>query len=254
MASAQDIKTAYNLSRISSYVCIQHVGYETINELRDTLQSLHDQYNTVDYVVDIINAKGDRLIDPQVICDSLEGKYTRMAFLVGPHTESGAEHIASVLRKKDMAVIIGDSTKNGLRSDLALKSNDAYLTAWFDSLHQKKIIEKAAERFVRENKEMMTSRFPTAKALYLNFDQNAEYMEVLYDEAKKEGISKNDESFYYSGFTLLAEARAEVMRQMYPEDEAYYHRCRNLSIEQAINIAKEALETSQYKRLLGVKW
>jgi len=254
VVNAQDIKSAYNLSRITSYICIRHVGYETISELRDTLQSLHNQYNTVDYVVDILNAKGEGLIDPQVICDSLEGQYTRMAFLVGPHTDIGAENIASVLRKNDKAVIIGDTTKNGLQADLVLKSNDAYLTAWFDSLHQKKIIEKAAERFVRENKEMLTSRFPTAKALYMNFDQNAEYMDVLYDEARKEGVSRNDESFFYSGFTLLAEARAEVLRQMFPTEEIYYYRSQNLSIEQAINIAKEALETSQYKRLLGVKW
>lgn len=254
MANAQDVKTAYNLTRISSYVCVDHVGYETISELRDTLQSLGERFHSVDFVIDMLHADGERMIDESIVRDSLEGHYQRIAFLVGPHTQSGAAHIAHVLRKADKAIIVGDSANNGLKVDIVLKSNEAYRTAWMDSLHQHRVIHKAAERFVRENREMLSSRFPMPKDLYLNYDQNAEYMDVLYAVAAEKGISRNDEAFYYSGFTLLSEAKSEVLHQLFPDEKPYYHRSLNHPIEQAISIARETLESSQFKKLLGVKW
>ena len=248
--NAQDIKTAYNLSKISSFIAVSHVGYETVNELRDSLVSLREQFHSVDFVIDMTNAKGNTLIAPEILADTLDGCFQRCAFLVGPHSEKGAINIVKEMRQQKKGVVLGDIPTGEIVPDVQLKAYDEYRTQWYDSLHAANIIEKSAERFVEVNKEQLCSKYPTSKALYLNFDKNAEFMDVLNAVAAENGIKQNDEAFFYSGFVLLAEARAEIMKVMFPDEPAEYYRSLNLSMETAIKAAQNLIESSEYRAIL----
>lgn len=248
--SAQDIKTAYNLSKISSFIAVSHVGYETANELRDSLVSLRNRYNSVDFVIDLTNAKGNTLIAPEILADTLDGCFQRCAFLVGPHTERGALNIAKEMRLQKKGVVLGDIPEDETMVDVQLKAYDEYRTQWYDSLHAANVIEKSAERFVDERKDQLCSKYPTSKALYLNFDKNAEFLDVLNAVAAENGIKQNDEAFYYSGFVLFAEARAEIMKVMFPDEPTEYYRALNLSMETAIKAAQDIIESGEYRKIL----
>ncbi len=246
-ASAQDIVRCYNLSKISSYIKVDKIGPNTFDILKDSIDSLHERYHSVDFVIDLLHAEGDYGMNSVILADSITKYNYRLGILIGPHTKGAGEQTAMFLRNAKAAILVGAMTPGGLTADLKLEANDEHLTQWYDSICQKKIVEKAVRRYVSEKD--VKSRYKTADAILTEFKDNAVLIDLVNEIGEAEGIRKNDAAFYYSGFTLVSELRAELIRQVYPDDKAKYYEALNVPIKQAIFDARRIIESADYRKI-----
>jgi hypothetical protein len=246
---AQDVTVAYNLSRLSSYIRVDSVTPNTFSVLNDTVLSLRKRYHSSDFVLDFLNAKGGYGMASVVLADSLSQCPCRFAILVGPHTEGAAEQTAMFLRNAKKAVLLGVNTPGGLAPDVELDSNEDYLTQWYDSLHQMKVVEKTAEKYIAEKD--LKSKYKDSNDVYLNFDDNGYLSDMLVEVSKENGVAYNPDGFFYSMYVLLSEVRAEMIRQAYPNDTAAYHKAHNVPIQQAVHEAMRVIESAEYRKILS---
>ena len=251
VSCAQDVTVAYNLSRLSSYIRVDSVTFNTFSVLNDTVVSLRKRYHSSDFVIDFLNAKGGYGMASVLLADSLSQSPCRFAVLVGPHTEGAAEQVAMFLRNARKAVLLGVGTPGGLTPDIELDSNEEYLTQWYDSLHQMKVIEKVAEKYIAE--KGLKSKFKNANDVYLNFDDNGYLSDMIVEVGKENGVAYNKDGLFYSMYILLAETRAEMIKQAYPEDHSAYYKAANVPIQQAVNEAKQVIESAEYRKILSLE-
>ncbi len=246
-ASAQDVVRCYNLSKISSYIKVDKIGPNTFDILKDSIDSLHERYHSVDFVLDLLHTEGDYGMNSVILADSITKYNYRLGILVGPHTKGAAEQTAMFLRNAKAAILVGAMTPGGLTTDLALEANDEHLTQWYDSICQNKIVEKAVRRYVSEKD--VKSKYKTANDVLESFKDNAVLIDFVNEIGGAEGIRKNDAAFYYSGFTLVAELRAELIRQVYPDDIEIYYKAQNVPVQQAIYDARRIIESAAYRKI-----
>lgn len=249
VCSAQDVTMAYNISRLSSYIKVDTVTLNTFTVLNDTVSSLRKRYHSSDFVLDFLNAKGGYGMASVVLADSLSQCPYRFAILVGPHTEGAAEQTAMFLRRAKKAVLFGVNTPGSLSPDVELDSNEDYLTQWYDSLHQMKVVEKTAQRYVAEKD--LKARYKDGNDLFLNFDDNGYLSDMIVAVGKDNGVAYNKDGFFYSMYVLLSEVRAEIIRQAYPDDKAAYCKALNIPIQQAVHEAVNVIESAEYRRILS---
>ena len=246
---AQDVTMAYNISRLSSYVKVDSVTLNTFTVLNDTVRSLHKRYHSSDFILDFLDAKGSYGMASVVLADSLSQCPYRFAILVGPHTEGAAEQTAMFLRNAKKAVLFGVNTPGSLSPDVELDSNEDYLTQWYDSLHQMKVVEKTAERYVAEKD--LKSKYKDANDVFLNFDDNGYLSDMIVEVGEDNGVAYNKDGFFYSMYVLLSEVRAEIIRLVYPDDKEAYCKAKNIPIQQAVHEAVNVIESAEYRRILS---
>lgn len=250
---AQDISCAYNLSKITSYVRVERITDNTARELSDTIRSLRERYHSADFVIDCLHTQGDFGEEAAWVAEVLLEKPQRVAILVGRDTQHSGEQVAVELRSQNKAVVIGDAGDSMMTVDAVLQSYDAYKNEWYESLHEKDVIAETVCRYISSNKVSLYAHYPDARSLYINYDENAPIVDMLNEVALDKGIQRNDDAFLYSGYMVLCEVRAEMMRQMYPDEKDYYFRSQNLPIETAISLARDILESARYREILGIK-
>lgn len=248
-AYAQEVVAAYNLSRISSYVKIDSITPNTFSILNDSIASLRKQYHSSDFVIDMLTAKGGYGMNAVVLADSLSTYNYRLAMLVGTHSEGAAVQTAMFMRRAGKAVIVGARTSDGLVPDIVLDSNDDYLTQWYDSIHKANIVEKTVRKYV--SSKDVSKIYKNADDLLENFKDNGVMIDLLNETAAENGIKENKTAFYYSGYTLLTEVRAELIRQVYPDERRVYFKALNVPIQQAIRDAMDVIESADYRRILS---
>lgn len=247
--NAQDVTATYNLSQISSYLKVGRIGGNTFHDVKGAIDSLHVKYHSVNFVIDFLETKGDYGMNAVILADSLQQLYYRMAFLIGKDTEGAAEQVAMFMRNANKAITSGDMTRGGLMPDLRLVTNDKYKTAWYDSICTNNICEKTAQEYARRNG--VKAKYPTAEKLLDNFNENGELVFLLNEVAEREGVKQNDEAFYYSGFTTIAKARAELVKAVFPEAVDTYYKALNVPVQQAITNAMNVIESKNYRRIIA---
>jgi hypothetical protein len=246
---AQDVVASYNLSRISSYVKIDSITPNTFSILNDSIVSLRKQYHSSDFVIDMLNAKGDYGMNAVLLADSLSTCNYRFALLVGLHSEGAASQVAMFMRRAGKAVVVGAPTADGLMPDIVFDSDDGYLTQWYDSICEANIIQKAVEKYV--SSKDVQKVYKNADDLLENFKDNGVMIDIINEVAAENGIKENKDAFYYSGYTLLAETRAELIKQVYPDDRHTYFKALNVPVQQAIHDAMEVIESADYRKIIS---
>lgn len=249
--NAQDVEATYNLTQISSYLKVGHIGENTFAQVKCAIDSLNGKYHSADYVIDLLEAKGDYGINAVILADSLQTLNYRFAILVGRKTEGAAEQVAMFMRNARKAVLAGDKTRGGLVPDIRFVTNENYKTAWYDSICTSNILEKTAREYAIRND--VKTKYPSAEKLLMNFSENGELIFLLNEVAEREGIKQNDAAFYYSGFTTIANARAELVKAVFPEAVDIYHKALNVPIEQAIDKAVKVMESKRYREILSAE-
>ena len=243
----QDVVATYNISQISSYLKVNRIGDATFSEIKQNIDSLREKYHSADFVIDFLNARGDYGLAAVALADSLSMLDFRMAFIVGKQTERAAEQVAMFLRNAGRCIIAGDVTKGGLVPDIHLTTNNEYQTAWYDSIQSSHIIEKTIREYTR--KTDVKAKYHDARKLLDNFGENGELIDLINAMAEREGIRKNDNAFYYSGYMVVSLMRAELLREVYPEARDLYHQALNVPVQQAIQSAVGVMESSHYREL-----
>lgn len=245
---AQDVVASYNLSKISSYVKIDKITPETFSVLKDSITSLQKRYHSSDFVVDMLQTKGDYGMNAVILADSLAKYNNRLAMLIGPHTEGAAAQVAMFMNRSCRAVLVGAPTKDGLNPDILLESNENHLTQWYDSIHQAKILEKAAQKYAASKD--VASLYKSAEDLLENFKDNGVLIDLINEIGAENGIKANKNAFYYSGYTVMSEIRAELIKIVYPNDKHTYFKAVNVPVQQAIFDAMETIESAEYRKIL----
>ncbi len=245
--SAQDVVRCYNLSKISSYIKVDKIGPATFDILKDSIDSLHERYHSVDFVLDFLHTEGGYGMNAVILADSITKYNYRLGILIGPHTKGAAEQTAMFLRNAKAAILVGATTPGGLTADFVLESNDEHLTQWYDSICRHKIVEKAVRRYVSEHD--VKSKYPTANDILKEFKDNAVLIDLVNEVGESEGIRKNDAAFYYSGFTVVSELRAELIHQVFPDDVVKYYEALNVPVKQAIFDARRIIESADYRKI-----
>lgn len=251
--AAQDIRCAYNLSKISSYVCVDRITDNTARELSDTLRSLRERFQSVDFVVDCLHTQGEFGEEAAAVVDVLQENTQRVAFLVGNESQHAAEQVVVELRSRKKAVVLGDVTECRIKADQPLRAYKGYINEWYNSIHERNLIPETVNRYISTYSESLRSHYVDPHSLYINYDENAQMIDVLNEVAAEKGILRDDNAFLYSGYMVLCEIRAEMMKQLFPQEEEYYFRSLNLPIETAISLARDILESARYREILGIK-
>lgn len=249
--NAQDVEATYNLTQISSYLKVGCIGETTFAQVKCAIDSLHGKYHSADYVIDLFETKGDYGMNAVVLADSLQTLNYRFAILVGQKTGGAAEQVAMFLRNARKAIVVGDKTQGGLVPDIRFVTNDRYKTAWYDSICASDILQKTAREYAVRND--VKAKYPTAEKLLMNFSENGELIFLLNEVAERDGIKQNDAAFYYSGFTTIANTRAELVKVVFPEAVDIYHKALNVPVEQAINHAVDIMESKRYREIISVE-
>lgn len=249
--NAQDICAAFDLSKITSYVKVSQITTGTADELNGCIDELKQKYLTPDYIIDLTETDTPYSPAAMALADGLKNRTERMLFLVGPDTKGAAEQFAFMMRERGKGVIMGTKTQGELHPDVLLIANKDYKTEWYDSLKINNVPVVTAERYYKEHSARLLERYPTAKKFFMNFDENANLVDCLYEVAAEKGITRNDASFFYCGFYVITDLRTALLRLLYPDSQKEYWMQRNAPLGDVINAAREILETSEYKRLLS---
>ncbi len=228
----------------------------TYTELADSMAALTKEYHSADFVIDLLHTEGDYGMNAVTLADSLLKRSKalpfntqRLALLIGQDTQGAAEQTAMFLRRVGRAILVGTPTRGGLMPDVLLYANNEHLTEWYDSLQRCDIPRLTAKRYAETHD--VKSRYPSAELLLQDFHDDGVLTTTMNALAQEKGIAENDEAFYYSGFTLMSEIRAELIREVFPESPQVYYKALNIPIQQAIFEAMTALQTEQYRQLLG---
>lgn len=250
---AQSVTTAYDLSKISSYVELANINEGAAKEVMDSIASMHERFRSVDFVVNVLNTSDYDVDEAMALMHALEATPYRYAFLAGPHTGRGAAMIMHYLMAEKKAIFVGDVTSGGLKPHVQLKADDAYLTDWYKRLHAQGVLPEAAKRYVEKNATADKKVFEKADVYVRDFDDNAALFDMINEVAAEKGIAEDKDGFFYSAFTVLAEIKAEVARCIFPDNKVAYFKSLNSSINTAIMNACDVMESPAYRELLQLE-
>ncbi len=242
---SQDVTASYELSRLTGYIRLTHIGDGTCDELTAVIDSIDAKNHTANFVLDLLEADGDYGMPAVDVALQLLSQRQRFAILVGQKSGGAAEQVAMMMQNGKHAVTLGSRTKGGYLADMRYVSNDKYLTQWYDSICRYNIAEKTAREYARLND--VKAKYHNADDLVKNFDENGEMIDLLNEVAGREGIRRNDAAFFYGGYQVLCRCRAELVKIVYPESPDYYQKALNLPLQQAITDAQNILESSKYR-------
>lgn len=242
---AQDVTASYDLSRLTGYIRLSHIGEGTCDELSAVIDSIDARNHTANYVLDLLEADGDYGMPAVNVATMLLSQNHRFAIIVGQKSGGAAEQVAMMMQNGKHAVTLGSRTKGGYMPDVRYVPNDKYLTQWYDSISRNNIIEKTAREYARQND--VKAKYHNADDLLKNFKENGEMITLLNEVAEREGIKQNDAAFYYSGFQTVCMCRAELIKAVYPESPDFYQKAQNAPIQQVITDAQNILESSKYR-------
>lgn len=248
---AQDVVAAYNVTPITSYIRIDSITHNTFSVLRDSIASLRHRYHSANFVVDMLHTKGGYGVDAVMLADSMSTCPWRFGILIGPRTEGGAQQTAMFLRRAGKAALFGNGTPDGLTPDIALPANDSYLTQWYDSIQRANVVSEAAEKYAATHP--VRQKYSTANDFLINFLDNAVLIDYINEIASDKGIKADPDAFFYSGYMILSQARAEIVRKVYPDDPQSYYKACGVPIQQAVEDVASVLESAQYRSIVSGK-
>lgn len=242
---SQDVTASYELSRLTGYIRLSHIGDGTCDELTAVIDSIDAKNHTANYVLDLLEADGDYGMPAVDVALQLLGQRQRFAILVGQKSGGAAEQVTMMMQNGKHAVTLGSQTKGGYLADVRYAANDKYLTQWYDSICRYNIAEKTAREYAKQYD--VKAKYHNADDLLKNFKENGEMIDLLNEVAEREGIHQNDAAFYYSGFQVVSQCRAELIKVVYPESPDFYQKALNVPLQQVITDAQNILESSKYR-------
>ncbi len=139
----------------------------------------------------------------------------------------------------------------GVMPDIFVPLDTSHHYSYLNQLRAKNITYNYVLDFVDENRDRLTSDFPSFESFYKNFSISDETIEEIAVRGEKEGIERNDESLAFAKSRLQEELKALIARDVFSRNDMY--KILNADDEVILKALEIIVDSKEYDDLLVTK-